>query len=274
MDQPNQKYKTVFQTELGLFDRLRSSQAGLVEKIQHEPDSVLADVSKKTVSASVIGDGADSVDLPLEETEEASDAGMPPEARRALVSLLRQGVILASNKGKLFETICRYQPAIRQHLADVYLKLVLDEKMGVAFVAGLPEEEYGDDDEPVSLITHRTLSLYDTLLLLVLRKHYQERELSGEQHIVIDIERVESSMTPFLPLTNSTKTDRRKLSGALQRMVDKRILNSVRGSDDRFEISPIIRYVVNAAFLEEMLAEYHKLATDNHLDLKQGENHE
>jgi hypothetical protein len=45
-------------------------------------------------------------------------------------------------------------------------------------------------------------------------------------------------------------------------MVERHILSSVRGSDDRFEITPIIRYVVNAEFLESMLAEYKQLALD------------
>lgn len=189
---------------------------------------------------------------------------MPPEARRALVSLLRQGVILAGQKSNLFDSICRYQDAVRSHLADVYLKLVLDQRAGVAFIAGLDESDV--EEEAVSLITRRTLSLYDTLLLLVLRKHYQERETAGEQRIIIDIERIKANLSPFLPLTNSTRSDRKKLDASLQKMVERHILSSVRGSDDRFEITPIIRYVVNAEFLESMLAEYKQLAFDASLN--------
>jgi len=193
---------------------------------------------------------------------------MPSEARRALVFLLRQGVILSSQKSKLFEAICRYETEIRQHLSQVYLKLVLDERAGVAFVAGMqnehgqtPEEEDDQTEaEPVSLITRRTLPLYDTLLLLVLRKHYQNRETCGEQKIVIDAERIESDLSPFLPLSNSARTDRKKLNGALKKMVSHKILSTVRGSEDRFEITPVIRYVVSAAFLESMLEEYTRLA--------------
>ncbi|MFU7548289.1 DUF4194 domain-containing protein, partial [Pseudomonas paraeruginosa] len=62
------------------------------------------------------------------------------------------------------------------------------------------------------MINKRTLSLYDTLLLLVLRKYYQERETAGEQKIIIDIERIEALMTPFLPLTYSSRSERRTLN--------------------------------------------------------------
>jgi len=265
-----------------LFDWLgqRQSDKKLLQP-QTDGDSV---PTFYTTSTGVFGEsGAASFDdeetIGLEKEDAKDDVvsvnsgTMPPDARRALVSLLRQGVILAGQKAKLFDAICRYQAAVRNHLADVYLKLVLDERAGVAFVSGLDESE-DTDEEAVSLITRRTLSLYDTLLLLVLRKHYQERESTGEQRIIIDIERVEANLSPFLPITNSSRSDRRKLTGALQKMVDKHILSSVRGSDDRFEITPIIRYVVNAAFLENMRAEYLRLAQEAGLSLEsQGSSH-
>lgn len=69
-------------------------------------------------------------------------------------------------------------------------------------------------------------------------------------------------MTPFLPLTYSTRSDRRALSGSLALMKDKRLISTVRGDDERFEITSVIRYVVNADFLGRLLAEYERLAAD------------
>lgn len=192
---------------------------------------------------------------------------MSPQARRALVSLMRYGVILATQKINLFESICRYQIAMRQHLSDVYLKLILDEQNGVAFIVSVTDEDSNNREEPededrVSLIIKRTLTLYDTLLLLVLRKHYQERETSGEQKVVIDLERIEGNLQPFLPLTNNSKADRSKLIAALKKLHEKKIIVQIRSGQDRFEISPIIRYVVKAEFLEQMLCEYVRLAEE------------
>lgn len=205
-------------------------------------------------------------------------AEMPHEARRVLVYLMRQGAIIAAQKSKLYEALCRHQGVIRRHLAEVYLRLVLDERAGLGFVARFDsDDEAGDESDSendndntesfVSLITRRTLSLYDTLLLLVLRRHYQEREAAGEQKITVDIERLESYLTPFLPLTNHASADRRKLNGAVKNMKDRKLLAPLRGSDDRFEITPLIRYVVDAAFLETMLAEYQRLAAEDDIAL-------
>ena len=194
-------------------------------------------------------------------TDQVDNSNMPHEARRVLVYLLRQGLILAAQKPKLFELLCRYQGAIRKHLSELYLQLTLDGRAGVAFVANVDETEASDD--VYRLISKRTLSLYDTLLLLVLRKHYQEREASGEQKITIDLERLESYMTPFLPLTDHASLDRKKLLVRVKEMVKKKLLSSIRGSEDRYEITPVIRYVVNAEFLETMLVDYQRLAEES-----------
>lgn len=208
---------------------------------------------------------------------------MPHDARRVLVHLMRQGSVMASQKSKLFELLCRHESAIRKHLSEVYLRLVLDQKMGVAFVASADyqnekQNDFGDInvepgsegnsenqddpelDESTTLIPKRTLSLYDTLILLVLRKHYQDRESAGEQKITIDIERLESYLTPFLPITDHASKDRKKLLARVKEMVKRKVLSTIRGADDRYEITPIIRYVVSASFLESMLAEYTLLA--------------
>ncbi len=181
------------------------------------------------------------------------------EARRALVYLLRQGSVLARQKNEIFELICRYQDSLRNHLENMYLRLVIDERCGVAFIANAHNDE-DEEGESVRLISRRTLTLYDTLLILVLRKYYQDRETKGEHKIVIDIETIEAGLSPFLPLTNSTRLDSKPLRASLKRMIEKRILRTVRGNEDRFGISPLIRYVVSAEFLQNLLNEYHRLA--------------
>ncbi|MGV0036771.1 MAG: DUF4194 domain-containing protein [Candidatus Azotimanducaceae bacterium WSBS_2022_MAG_OTU7] len=212
-------------------------------------------------------ESGDASETTPEVDPEPQQTDMPHEARRVLVQLMRQGVILAAQKPGLFESMCRHETPIRKHLAEIYLRLMLDRKTGVAFIANLEANDSKDadiDEEDVedfaTVITKRTLTLYDTLLLLVLRKHYQDRETAGEQKITIDVERIESYMTPFLPLTNHEAADQRKLKAAIQRYSSKKLLSAVRGSEDRYEITPIIRYVVSAEFLETLLEEYQTLA--------------
>lgn len=199
-------------------------------------------------------------DTPPAQLPESHTDEMPLEARRAMVLLLRQGVIMASQKRLAFDALCQHEPTITRHLASMFLHLILDHRAGIAILLQQDEDiDDTDTDEHYSMVNRRTLTLYDTLLLLVLRKYYQERETAGEQRIIIATEQIEALMTPFLPLTQSTRGERRTLSGATKFLLDKRLISNVRGDNDRFEVTPVIRYVVNADFLDRLLEEYQRL---------------
>ncbi|QIL91953.1 DUF4194 domain-containing protein [Microbulbifer sp. SH-1] len=205
-------------------------------------------------------ESADSASPDTSSLDTGSSSALPHEARRALVYLLKKGVILFAEKRLLFEALCRYRAGIEQQLDNMYLRLLLDDKAGIALLRQREDTDDDEDGEVVTLITPRTLTLYDTLLLLVLRKHFQERETSGERQIIIDLEQIEARLTPFLPLTNNSRLERRTLTGALAKLKERKILASVRGEDERFEITPAIRYLVSADFLQQLLGEYRKLA--------------
>lgn len=219
--------------------------------------------------------------------DDALPSTMPDDARRVLVHLMRYGVIFHSQKPHLYDALCQYQAMIQRHLSEVYLTLILDERQGIAFIARpdsdinsdssqdnadlsinndktdlLANELADSEDSAPSLIIKRTLPLYDTLILLMLRKYYQERESSGEHKIIIDIERLSSLLTPFLPLTDHTSKDLKKLSARLKELSRRHLLSSIQGADERYEITPLIRYVVSADFLESMLEEYLRLAQE------------
>lgn len=222
---------------------------------------------------------------PLEPTPHSHDtdtSDMPADARRALIYLSQQGVVLASNKPQLFNNIVRYQASIRRHLSEIFCSLIIDEHSGVAFVAradfsaenqsqltgldGFDDEKEQlelDGDDVSSLIQKRTLTVYDTLLLLNLRKYYQERQNLGESEIIIDIEKLENLMSPFLPLTDHGSKDRKKLTAKLDDFAKKhKLVAAKRGIQDRYEITPMIRYVVNASLLQAMLDEYKALLSE------------
>ena len=236
-----------------------SDQASALFDQLIQTDTPLADTS---LPGSAENDTLESDDIADDAHDHNSTISgrLVPEAKRAMIRLMRQGVITAKTSSTVFDTLCRHESLIQNHLADMYLKMMLDPQAGFAL---LQEQETGDleneEDEPASLISRRSLTLYDTLLLLVLRKYYQERESSGEQQVFIDTDQIESLLTPFLPLTNSSRSDKRNLGGALEKMKERKIIAGPKDSE-RIEITPVIRYVVNADFLQEMLGSYLTMA--------------
>jgi hypothetical protein len=186
---------------------------------------------------------------------------LSPEARRAVIELLRQGVVFADTRRLVFDAIRTHRAVIADHLADMQLRVLIDEPEGLALLlSARPNGIDEDDDETASLISRRRLTVYDTLLLIILRKHFLDRETAGDVRIRIDVAQIEALMMPFLPLSGSTRSDRKKLNGAIEGMKKRKILNAVRGEDERIEISPVIRYVVNVEYLEHLLGEYRRLA--------------
>lgn len=212
---------------------------------------------------------------PGEETSPQSGR-LPPEARRALVELMRQGVVIAETRRLVFDALCAHRALITDHLADMYLRVLIDEPAGIALLlnAQLEESDDTDDEDTPALISRRTLTLYDTLLLIVLRKHFLDREAAGEVRIRIELEQIQALMMPFLPLTTSSASDRKRLNGAVDSMKKRKILNAARGEEDRVEISPVIRYVVNAEMLEQLLREYQRLAEEQGADTDEALNEE
>jgi len=176
-------------------------------------------------------------------------------AQIGYLKILRSGVILEKNNQPIFKSICENAKPIRSRLSELNIELVIDELRGVAFTRNID----GEDSALPKLIQSKPLSIYDTLLALVLRKHYQGREKVGEQKVVVDIDTIENEMKPFLPLTNNSKTDKKKLNGALNKFKLKNMILEVKGSETRYEISPVIRYVIDSSFLNEMLKKYQEV---------------
>jgi hypothetical protein len=199
----------------------------------------------------------------VDESPGATAGRLPAEARRALVELMRQGVVVAESRRLVFDALCAHRALIADHLADMYLRMLIDESAGLALLLNAQPGSSDDDEEDfAALISRRTLTVYDTLMLIVLRKHFLDRETAGDTRIRIDMVQIEALLMPFLLLTGSTNSDRKKLNGAVEGMKRRRILNAVRGEDERVEISPVIRYVVNTEYLEHLIQEYRRLAEE------------
>lgn len=106
-----------------------------------------------------------------------TDALMPHVARRVLVYLMRQGVILAAENLKLLIYCADMKRKFVDILARFYISWFGCQARGGLYrnLKSIQDEQEDEnqhlDDFPV-LIRKRTLTVYDTLILLVLRKYY------------------------------------------------------------------------------------------------------
>lgn len=195
------------------------------------------------------------------------------EIRNTIIELLKHGSLTFSEKPNLYKTMCSYEKQISVYLRNINILLAHNEELGVAYIRNLYREDevQGEDedilepnlDDDSHLISSRTLSEFDSIVILVLRKFYHERFSSGETRVFIDLDRISNLLIPYVGISNSTTRTLEKINGTLAKLQEKRLVRKESGNyGDRVEILPLMRFVINAEFMKQLLDEYHaKLLT-------------
>lgn len=198
------------------------------------------------------------------------------EIRNTIIELLKHGSLTFAERPNMYKTLCSYQNEISSYLRNINILLAHNEEMGVAYIKNLYREEEAaqqktddileeqdDFDDDSHLISSRTLSEFDSIVILVLRKYYHERYNSGETNVFLDVDQISSLLIPYVGVANSATRTIEKINGTLTKLQEKRLIRKESGNfGDRVEVLPLIRFVINAEFMTQMLEEYHnKLLT-------------
>lgn len=198
------------------------------------------------------------------------------EIRNTIIELLKHGSLTFAERPNMYKTLCSYQNEISSYLRNINILLAHNEEMGVAYIKNLYREEEAaqqktddileeqdDFDDDSHLISSRTLSEFDSIVILVLRKYYHERYNSGETNVFLDVDQISSLLIPYVGVANSATRTIEKINGTLTKLQEKRLIRKESGNfGDRVEVLPLIRFVINAEFMTQLLEEYHnKLLT-------------
>lgn len=198
------------------------------------------------------------------------------EIRNTIIELLKHGSLTFAERPNMYKTLCSYQNEISSYLRNINILLAHNEEMGVAYIKNLYREEEAvqqktddileeqdDFDDDSHLISSRTLSEFDSIVILVLRKYYHERYNSGETNVFLDVDQIGSLLIPYVGVANSATRTIEKINGTLTKLQEKRLIRKESGNfGDRVEVLPLIRFVINAEFMTQLLEEYHnKLLT-------------
>ncbi|GLQ52310.1 DUF4194 domain-containing protein [Dyella flava] len=180
---------------------------------------------------------------------------LPLDARRALCQLLAGPSLDAGRHSQLWTALLRQETAIRSRLCELFLELVIDREGGVAFTR---QFDTGELETPVLLRTS-PLTFIDSVLLLHLRQQLAEAEAHGHRAVV-----EEAALVDALSVyEKSVSTDRagfaKRVAGAIGKMKDNHILDKLRGSDDRYEVSPALKLLFSAEDVQALALAYREL---------------
>jgi hypothetical protein len=199
---------------------------------------------------------------PGDETQPAgvlfvNDTGeLPLDTRRVLVQLLSGPSLEGRRHARLWTILLRDEQVIRRRLAELFLELVLDRELQVAFTSQVVAEEL---DIPI-LLRRAQLTFIDSVLLLFLRQRLTQADSHGERAVIARDEIVENLM----PYERAASTDRagfgKRVNASIEKLKKHNILQKLRSSDDRFEIAPTLKLLFSAEEIIALTALYDRMA--------------
>ena len=187
----------------------------------------------------------------------AGDTGeLPWDTRRALVQLLAGPSLDGRRHPKLWPVLVRDEAPIRRRLSELFLELVMDPEMQVAFTR---QADAGDLETPV-LLRRSQLTFLDSILLLHLRHQLTLAEARGER-AVISVDEIQEHMSVY---ERSVNTDRagfiKRINASIEKIKKNNILQKIRSSEDRFEISPTLKLLFSAEEIQALTKTYQRMA--------------
>lgn len=191
----------------------------------------------------------------------------PFEAKRALVQLLRGPVITQDAHRQQWSAILAHRAEIERRLADVFLVLVLDEDDGLAFTRPQPAP---DDPKlaPPQVLRTETLTFMDTLVVLALR--YQLLVAPPGERVIVEYDDIVADMDPYRGRYTTDDAGFRKRINASWEKMKNYSLVSPADTPGRFEVSPVLRQLLDADEVGLIEAEYRRLL-EEHGDLQDGD---
>lgn len=174
------------------------------------------------------------------------------DARRVLVQLLAGPSLDGQRHSILWPILMRDEAVIRSRLSELFLELVIDRDLQVAFTR---QADTGDLDVP-RLLRRANLTFLDSILLLHLRQRLTQAEAHGDRAVISTDEIVE-----FLGVYEQAgNTDRalfeKRIHASIEKIKKHSILRKIRSSEDRFEISPTLKLLFSAEEIQALTQIY------------------
>jgi len=183
----------------------------------------------------------------------AGDTGqLALETRRTLVQLLLGPSVDGQRQSKLWPVLLRDEALLRSRLHDLFLELVVDREQKVAFTRQVVADNI---DAPV-LLRRASLTFLESALVLFLRQRLTHADTQGERAVVSKTEVVEHLRVFERDKNVDHARFERQMENALEKAKKLSLLHKLRGSDERFEISPTLKLLFPAEEIQALAQSY------------------
>ena len=182
---------------------------------------------------------------------------LPEQARRVLVSLLRNSYISDERNAEGWSYLIEYKQSIKSALNDLFLELFVDERNSIAYC--LPVE--APSSEFPKLKREHELTEIQSLLIVFLRQQYLSQISGGAQNAWVDGSDMREHLSRLFSdgIVNHV-TSGKTIDSAIEYMRKNRYLELMRGANDRYRILPVIETAFPLEKISALLEAYEKAA--------------
>lgn len=192
-------------------------------------------------------------------TEQNISAIQQQQKSAVQVRLLKGAVYRAKNRD-LWECLLRDQFQIREYFQQIGLSLLFDDAEGYAF---LKQQDVSCAEEVLeipSLITRRSLSFAQTLLLVALRKRLAEHDSEeSSPRLIVSREEMHQWLQPYFPEVSNQVKQAREFNALIKKVSEMGFISQLPNHVDDFEVQRIIKAFVTA----EQMAEFKQTLETN-----------
>lgn len=176
------------------------------------------------------------------------------QSRRAMLQLVTGPYLSGVKAPALWSALLGDENTIRSRLHELFLELVLDRIGEFAFVRNVSTTEL----KVPNAVRTAPLSFLDTAMLLVLREMLLTGE--GEGRVIVGRDEVFEQLRVYRTIDRDESDFARRLNSSWLNMKNKLRVIHQAGAEDRAEISPVLRLIVDADQIQAVGAEYQRIA--------------
>jgi len=178
--------------------------------------------------------------------------GLSNDARRALVVLLMARFVSRAQNRPAWDLLLAYEQEIRERLADLFLELVIDRDLEVAFKRQGP-----DEDAPKVLRREKPLPRDASFLLVFLRQECAYA--AGDGPVVVNRSQIEEFLRAYREEGDGDRAKfERRVNAAIRVLTELKLLSADRDADYLFVVSPVVVPLIGVDELTRLEAAYQR----------------
>lgn len=174
-------------------------------------------------------------------------------SRRALAALVKGPYVSAERHGEIWRALAADTAVIRSRLADMFLELVVDQALGIAFVRGA---QTADGTAP-QVVRTLPLTFIDTVLLLHLRGELVRA--GGTGRVIVGKDEVYDQLHVYRAAASTDEQGFTRRINASWTKFEKQNLVIPTSTEGRYEVSPVLRLVFGPEEIAAVRDEYRRL---------------